>query len=68
MDHIVGKNGVRVDPKKIEAMHNWPHPRTLKSMCGFLVLTGYYHKFIQNYGKIVAPLQLSLKRMLLVGL
>jgi hypothetical protein len=61
LGHIVGKDGVRVDPKKIEAMQNWPHPKTLKSMCGFLGLTGYYHKFVQNYGKIVAPLTTLLK-------
>jgi hypothetical protein len=61
LGHIVGKDGVRVDPKKIEAMQNWPHPKTLKSMHGFLGLMGYYHKFVQNYGKIVAPLTTLLK-------
>jgi hypothetical protein len=62
LGHIVGKDGVRVDPKKSEAMQNWPRPKTLKSMCGFLGLTGYYHKFVQNYGKIVAPLIALLKK------
>jgi hypothetical protein len=62
MGHIVGKDGVRVDPKKIEAMQNWPRPKNLKRLCGFLGLTGYYHKFVQNYGKIVAPLTTLLKK------
>jgi hypothetical protein len=62
LGHIVGKDGVRVDPKKIEAMQNWPRPKTLKSMCGFLGLTGYYRKFVQNYGKITAPLTTLLKK------
>jgi hypothetical protein len=46
LGHIVGKDGVRVDPQKIEGMQNWPHPKTLKSLSGFLGLMGYYHKFV----------------------
>jgi hypothetical protein len=45
-----------VDPKRIEAMKDWPHPKTLKSLRGFLSLTGYYRKLVKNYGKIAAPL------------
>jgi hypothetical protein len=56
LGHLVGKDGVRVDPKNIEAMQYWPHPKTLKILRGFLGLTGYYRKFVKNYGKIPAPL------------
>jgi hypothetical protein len=62
LGHLVGKYGIRVDPKKIEAMQDWPHPNTLKSLCGFLGLTGYYRKFVKNYEKIVAPLTALLKK------
>jgi hypothetical protein len=58
LGHLVGKDGVRVDPKNIEAMQDWSHPKTLKSLRGFLGLTGYYRKFVKNYGKIAAPLTL----------
>jgi hypothetical protein len=61
LGHLVGKAGVRVDPKNIEAMQDWPCPKTLKILCGFLGLTGYYHKFVKNYGKIVTPLTALLK-------
>jgi hypothetical protein len=59
---MVEKHGIRVDPKKIEAMQDWPHPKTLKSLRGFLGLTRYYHKFVKNYGKIAAPLTALLKK------
>ena len=39
LGHIVGKAGVRVDPKKIEAMQDWPRPKTLKILHGFMGLT-----------------------------
>jgi hypothetical protein len=62
LGHLLGKDGVRVDPKKIEAMQDWLHPKTLKILHGFLGLTGYYCKFVKNYGKIAAPLTSLLKK------
>jgi hypothetical protein len=62
LGHIVGKNNIRVDPKNIESMKYFPHPKTLKILQGFLGLTGYYRKFFKNYGKIAAPLTTLLKK------
>jgi hypothetical protein len=59
---MIGKDSVRVDPKNIEAMQDWPHSKTLKILCGFLGLTGYYRKFVKNYGKIATPLTALLKK------
>jgi hypothetical protein len=62
LGHLVGKDGIRVDLKKIKAMQDWLHPKTLKRLRGFLGLTGYYHKFVKNYGKIATPLTALLKK------
>jgi hypothetical protein len=56
LGHIVSHEGVKVDPNKIKAMMDWLLPKTLKSLRGFLALTGYYHNFVRNYGRIEAPL------------
>jgi hypothetical protein len=61
LGHLVGKAGVRVQHKNIEAIQDWPHPKNLKILHGFMGLTGYYRKFVKNYGKILAPLTVLLK-------
>jgi hypothetical protein len=61
LGHLVGKDDVRVDPKNIEAMQDWPNPKNLKILREFLGLTGYYRKFLKNYGKTAAPLIALLK-------
>ena len=60
MGHIFSQ-GVQVDPKKVEDMQYWPHPKILKRVSGLLGIIGNYRKFVKNYGKIVAPLT-SLKK------
>ena len=62
LGHIVSHEGVKVDPNKIKSIKEWKIPITIKHLQGFLRLTGYYHKFVKNYGRIVAPLTTLLKK------
>ena len=56
LGHIVSKEGIATDPRKIEAICNWPHPQTVTDVRSFTGFTNYYRKFIKGYAKIARPL------------
>jgi hypothetical protein len=62
LGHIVSHEGVKVYPNNINAMMDWLIPKTLKNLRGFLGLTGYYYKFVHNYGRITTPLMKLTKK------
>ena len=56
LGHVVSKDGIQVDPKKIEAVIDWPSPTTVTEIKSFLGLVGYYKRFVKDFSKIAAPL------------
>ncbi|KAI3684814.1 hypothetical protein L6452_34040 [Arctium lappa] len=53
---MVSKDGVKVDPAKIEAMMNWEPPTSLTEIRNLLGLASYYQRFIKDFSKIASPL------------
>ena len=56
LGHYVGRDGLRVMEDKIEAVHSWPVPTTMRELRAFLGLAGYYRRFVKGFSEIALPL------------
>ena len=57
LGHVVSKEGVRTDPKKIKAVEALQLPDSKQSLSSALGLMAYYRKFIDGYSKVEKPLR-----------
>ena len=56
MGHVISQDGVSTSPEKVEAVKNWPVPKTRKHVRSFLGLMSYYRKYIANFSTLAKPL------------
>jgi hypothetical protein len=61
LGHIVSKDGIVVDPEKIEAIKEWSVPKNVIEVRLFMGLVGYYRRFIGGFSRIAHPIT-SLQR------
>ena len=62
LGHIVSKEGIQVDPKKIEVVVEWKPPRNVTEVRSFLGLAGYYRRFVKGFSMIAAPMMRLLQK------
>jgi hypothetical protein len=56
LGHVVSKEGISVDSKKVEAVVNWERPTNVHEIRSFLCLAGYYRRFMEGFSKLSEPL------------
>jgi hypothetical protein len=62
LGHIISKDGISVDPSRIEAIKKIPLPKDKKSLQSFFGKINFIRRFIPNFTEIVKPLNHLLKK------
>jgi hypothetical protein len=52
----ISKGEIRMDSTKVQAIEEWPLPKSLKEVQAFLGLTNYYRRFVEGYARLAEPL------------
>lgn len=62
LGHVISCNGIQTDPEKLRTIKEFPIPKDLTQLRGFIALASYYRKFVKNFSSIAEPLNRLLKK------
>ena len=54
LGHVVSKDGVMVDPTKIEAVKSWVRPTNVTEVRIFVGLASYYRRFVKGFSSVAS--------------
>ena len=54
--HVISKEGLSMSKEKIQSVLDFPRPKNMQTLRGFLGLANYFRGFVPNYSHVVAPL------------
>ena len=50
---VIGREGIRIQPEKIEAVQRWEKPKNLTDVRSFVGFTNFYRRFIHGFSSTV---------------
>jgi RNase H-like domain found in reverse transcriptase/Reverse transcriptase (RNA-dependent DNA polymerase)/Integrase zinc binding domain len=56
LGYLIGADGIKMNPKKLATISEWPVPRSLHDVQVFLGFCNFYRRFISHYASIALPL------------
>ena len=57
LGHLITREGIQMDPKKVKAILNWPRPMDGKSMQRFMGVINFHRDFFHEFAMTAAPLE-----------
>jgi hypothetical protein len=62
LGYTISKDGISVDPSKVQEAMDWKPPKSVHQILSFLGLAGYYRRFIPDFSRIAKPMTELLKK------
>ena len=62
LGHMISKEGIQMDPEKIQAMSNFPRPANISELRRFLGMVNHVGKFASHIADTTKPLRDLLKK------
>lgn len=59
---MISSQGIKTDVTKVQAIRNWPAPRSVTELRNFHGLATFYWRFVKCFSTIVAPLTNCLRQ------
>jgi hypothetical protein len=56
LGHTISKDGISLDPSKVQEVMEWKPPKSVHQIRSFLGLAGYYRRFILDFSGIGKPM------------
>jgi hypothetical protein len=62
LGHVINGDGVKADLRKVQAVADWPQPKTVRQVRSFLGLANYYRRYVHGFANMAAALTLLTKK------
>ena len=62
MGFVVSAESLKMDPKKVKAILEWPTPKSATEVRSFQGLVTFYRKFTRRFSSICGPLTKTMRR------
>ena len=59
---VISDDGLKMDPKKVKAILEWPTPKNVGEVRSFNRLASFYKKIIKNFSFVCSSITKSMRR------